>query len=468
MSIPNETHRKDQDAEPVQDVMYQKHQKIYVRGVQGFFARWRIIAVFALLGLFYGLPWISWGQRQALLFDLPARKFYLFGLTLWPQDFFLVTMLMAILAFSLFFFTTLGGRLWCGYACPQTVWTEVFIWIDRLFEGDRAQAIKLDKSSWTKEKILRKLGKHAALLLFSLYTGYTFVGYFTPTHDLTRSLVTFSTGPWETFWVFFYGLATYLNAGFMREQVCIYMCPYARFQSAMFDDDTLIISYDDKRGEPRGARRKGSNAKGTDLGDCVDCTLCVQVCPVGIDIRNGLQYQCIACAACLDVCDQVMEKINSPKGLVRYSTQNAMEGKPTRVLRPRVWVYAALLSILIIGMTGVVMQRIPVKVDIIRDRMSLYTETADGLLENSFMIRVINMDDFSHTFKLGVEGMDGLTIVSSQEVTVPAGQVGEFPTRIQADPAKLPKPNNPIQFTLQALDQPALRATHLSRFMGPR
>ena len=291
------------------DTLYRKEPKIYPRQVTGRFARLRVIAVWGLLGLFYLLPWLTIGGKQSVLFDLPARKFYIFGLTFWPQDFIFLTLMLIIAGLSLFFFTALAGRVWCGFACPQTVWTEAFLWIERKVEGDRMKQKKLDAAPMDARKFRIKATKQFLWLAFAAWTGFTFVGYFTPIVELGQRLAMFSLGPWETFWVIFYGFATYGNAGWMREQVCIYMCPYARFQSAMFDKDTLIISYDEGRGEPRGSRKRGTDLSQAGLGDCIDCTLCVQVCPTGIDIRAGLQYQCIGCAACVDVCDQIMDKM---------------------------------------------------------------------------------------------------------------------------------------------------------------
>jgi cytochrome c oxidase accessory protein FixG len=301
---PGATREQNQD---IQAFLYQKRQKIYPREVHGIFARLRVVAVCVLLGLYYGVPWLTWNGQQAVLFDLPARQFHLFGVTFWPQDFFYLTCLLIIAALSLFFFTALAGRVWCGYACPQTVWTETFLWIERLIEGDRPQQMKRDKAPWTTHKVAIKSAKHAVWLIYALFTGITFVGYFVPIRELFVNFAAFDLSGWEWFWIGLYGFATYGNAGWMREQVCIYMCPYARFQSAMFDKNTLIISYDKQRGEPRGGRKRSIDAKAQGLGDCIDCTLCVQVCPTGIDIRNGLQYQCISCAACVDACDQVME-----------------------------------------------------------------------------------------------------------------------------------------------------------------
>ncbi|UCE89298.1 MAG: cytochrome c oxidase accessory protein CcoG, partial [Pseudomonadota bacterium] len=380
------------DADGLSEELYAKHQKIYPRQVHGLFRNLRVSGVLTLLGLYYIVPWLRWDNRQAVLLDLPARQFHIFGITFWPQDFIYFALLLIIAAIALFFFTTLAGRLWCGYACPQTVWTEIFQWMERWVEGDRPKQMKRDRAPWTPKKVYIKGAKHALWLAFSAWTGYTFVGYFTPILELGTKIGSLSTGPWETFWVLFYGAATYLNAGWMREQVCIYMCPYARFQGAMFDPDTLVISYDPARGEPRGARRRTEDHKARGLGDCIDCTLCVQVCPTGIDIREGLQYQCIGCAACVDVCDDVMDRMGYPRGLVRYTTENAMEGRTTRVLRPRVLIYTVLLAV-IVGAWGYgLATRVPLGLDIIRDRNVLFRETREGYIENVYTLKVVNMD----------------------------------------------------------------------------
>ena len=333
----------DPQEESVEISLFKKREKIYPRHVSGIFAKLRITGVLGLLGLYYIVPWFNYDGRQAVLFDLPDRKFYIFDWIFWPQDFIYLACLLVVAALSLFLFTALAGRLWCGYACPQTVWTEVFLWIERKIEGDRPKQIKLDKSPWSRQKLLIKGSKHTAWILFALFTGFTFVGFFTPIRELSFNLLTFDLGPWEAFWLFFYSFATYGNAGWMREQVCMYMCPYARFQSAMFDDNTLVVTYDAERGENRGSRKKTDDYKAKGLGDCIDCTMCVQVCPTGIDIRNGLQYECIGCAACIDVCNTVMDKMGYPKGLIRYSTENAMSGAETKIIRPRVIVYATLI-----------------------------------------------------------------------------------------------------------------------------
>jgi cytochrome c oxidase accessory protein FixG len=454
------------DAE-IEQALFAKREKIFPREVHGLFAALRIAAIIALLGIFYGLPWLSWDGRQSVLFDLPARKFYIFGLTFWPQDFLYLTFLLIIAAMALFFFTALAGRLWCGYACPQTVWTDTFLWIERLVEGDHRKQMRLDKAAMDARKVRIKATKHLLWIVFSLFTGFTFVSYFTPAKVLGHELLSLNLGPWEMFWMFFYGFATYGNAGWMREQVCIYMCPYARFQSAMFDDDTLVVSYDKQRGDPRGARRSSTDHRRDGLGDCINCTLCVQVCPTGIDIRNGLQYQCIGCSACIDACDDVMDKMNYPKGLVRYTTQNALQGKTTRILRPRIFIYGFILLTLIAIFTHSVLTRVPLGLDVIRDRNQLYRETR-GLIENVYTLKILNMDDHAHTYHLSVSGIEGIIMEAEQEtIHVESGQVQDLPIRLQADESNLGKRSNDISFSLSAVDNETLKVTEHARFLGP-
>ncbi|WP_405231491.1 cytochrome c oxidase accessory protein CcoG [Lentisalinibacter salinarum] len=447
--------------------LYRSEEKIHAREVDGTFARLRKVAVFVLLGIFYGLPWITWEGRQAILFDLPARKFHLFDLTLWPQDFIFLALLLIIAALSLFFFTALAGRLWCGFACPQTVWTEVFVWMEQWTEGKYSQRKKLDKAPWTKEKLLRKGSKQFLWITFALFTGLTFVGYFTPIRELLVSFATFSLGPWEAFWVLFYGFATYGNAGYMREQVCKYMCPYARFQSAMFDRDTLIITYDADRGEPRGSRRRGVDPQEVGLGDCIDCTMCVQVCPTGIDIREGLQYECIACAACIDACDDVMERMGYPKKLIKYSTQHAMDGEKTRVLRPRVIVYAVLLSILMGAFVYALSQRSALTVDVIRDRNALYREVGDGFIENSYQLKLINKTDRAHSYEIDVAGIEGARVeVPNGDIRIPSGEVLGVPVIVRA-PREAVRGVSEVTFTLQAEDDATITQSRETKFVAP-
>jgi cytochrome c oxidase accessory protein FixG len=443
--------------------MYASEPKIHPREVDGRFQRLRLAAVWLLLGLFYLAPWLRWDGRQAVLFDLPARKFYILGLSFWPQDFVYLAMLLMIAAFALFFFTALAGRLWCGYACPQTVWTEVFIAIERWCEGDRLRRIKLDAAPWTREKLLRKSAKHTLWVVFALWTGFTFVGFFTPIRVLAAEVATFSLGGWEWFWSLFYAFATWGNAGFLREQVCKYMCPYARFQGAMFDRDTLIIAYDGARGEPRGARRKGTQSA---LGDCIDCTICVQVCPTGIDIRDGLQYECIACGACVDACDGVMDRMGYPRGLVRYATLNSLEQKPRRVLRPRIVIYASILLGLLGGFAWSVANRTPLIVDVLRDRNALYRELGDGAIENAYTLKIVNKDARAHSYRISVEGVDGLRLgAGSETVEVDAEGVATVAVTLRADAGRVHGARE-ISFEVRAVDADFVRR-QASRFIAP-
>ena len=336
--------------------MYEKQPEIYPRAVSGWFATWRWTFVWLTQILFYGLPWLQWSGRQAVLFDLEAQRFYILGLVLYPQDLIFLAALLVLSALALFFFTAVAGRLWCGYTCPQTVYTEIFMWVERKIEGDRVARMRLDQAPWSAAKLARKSAKQAAWLAIGLFTGFSFVGYFTPIRELGQAVLAFDVSAWNAFWILFYGAATYGNAGYLREQMCKYMCPYARFQSALIDKDSLIITYDQARGDPRGSRSRKASPAAQGLGDCVDCTLCVQVCPTGIDIRNGLQNECIGCAACIDVCDGVMDRMGYAKGLIRYSTENGVRHGWTRLqmfkraLRPRVLIYGAVLSAASVGL----------------------------------------------------------------------------------------------------------------------
>jgi cytochrome c oxidase accessory protein FixG len=449
------------------DSLYRKEPKIYPRQVSGRFARLRVVAVWVLLGLFYLLPWIDVSGKQSMLFDLPARKFYIFGLTFFPQDFVYLALLLITAGLSLFFFTALAGRLWCGYACPQTVWTEVFIWIERLIEGDRAKRMKLDASPWNAEKILRKVAKQFVWVVFAAWTGFTFVGFFTPIRELGGHVVNLALGPWETFWIIFYSLATYGNAGFLREQVCKYMCPYARFQSAMFDKDTLVISYDPDRGEPRGGRRKSVDRAEAGLGDCINCTLCVQVCPTGIDIRDGLQYECIACAACIDVCDQVMDKMDYPRGLIRYTTEHALKHKTGHVVRPRIIVYGLLLLILVSGTLWSMTNRIPLRADLIRDRNALYRELPGGIVENVYTLKITNMDDKPHHYEMKVLNNDAVVIDLARPIDLSAEENTGISVRLRIPRTEGQGVQN-LDIELQSSDDPSIRRVIKAKALMPQ
>jgi cytochrome c oxidase accessory protein FixG len=460
----------DEQNIPVKDVeqsLYAKREKIYPRIVLGTFTRLKALSGLILLGIFYIFPWIQWGDRQAVLFDLPARQFHIFGLSFWPQDFIYLAFLLIIAAMSLFFFTTLAGRLWCGYACPQTIWTDAFLWMERLVEGDRPQQMKLDKAPMSFRKFRIKFTKQFLWIAFALFTGFTFVGFFTPIRELSTSILTFDLSGWETFWLFFYGFATYGNAGFMREQVCTYMCPYARFQSAMFDKDTMIIAYDEKRGEPRGSRKRNEAPSEKGLGDCINCTLCVQVCPTGIDIRDGLQYQCISCSACVDVCDDVMDKMGYQRGLIRYTTEHALKGEKTTILRPRIFVYATILLVLTMGLGYSISQRVGLELDVLRDRSALYKETSEGHIKNIYTLKITNKDNQDHTYDLSVTGIEGIQLFKPDTISVESGKVQNVTVSLVADPEQLKTRSAEVMFTLTAQDKKSLTLTEDARFLSP-
>jgi len=448
------------DNEELQETLIEVHKKIYPRAVSGWFASWRVLLIFITQLLYYGTPWLSWNGRQAVLFDLTARKFYIYGMVFWPQDFIYLTVLLLISAFSLFLFTAVAGRLWCGYACPQTVYTEIFLWIERKIEGDAIARKRLDQAPLSIRKFGLKFSKHAIWIALALWTGFTLVGYFVPIHELSSALWQSAIGPWETFWILFYALATYGNAGWLREQVCKYMCPYARFQGVMFDRDTLVITYDEKRGEPRGSRGKNVDYKAKGLGDCIDCNICVQVCPTGIDIRDGQQYECIGCAACIDGCNQVMDKMGYARGLIRYATLNSVNENfgwremIKRVFRPRVLLYTIILWSIIIA-TGITLwNRNPIKVDVIRDRGSMSREVEGGLIENVYRLHVMNTQEKSQRFVVHVTGLDGMKIVGlPQSLNIDSATSKTIAMNVRVDPSNAAKGTTRIEFQIIAVDE---------------
>jgi len=453
--------------------LYEVRRKIYPRAVTGWYARWRWALVWITQLVFYGLPWLSWGNRPAVLFDLEARRFFLFGLVLYPQDFIYLTALLVISALGLFLFTAVAGRLWCGYACPQTVYTEIFMWIERRIEGDRVARMRLDRAPASAAKLARKAAKHAAWFGVALWTGITFVGYFTPIDQLLAGIVTLTLGPWQSFWVLFYGFATWGNAGFMREQVCKYMCPYARFQSVMFDKDTMVITYDRERGEPRGSRSRKVDPASLGLGSCVDCDVCVHVCPTGIDIRDGLQIECIGCAACIDGCDQVMDRMGYARGLIRYTTQNALDDKLDRraiwrrVLRPRVLVYSAVLLAITIAVFAHLALRAPLKADVMRDS-ALGREVESGMIENSYRVQITNPSERTRRFRIVAGGIDTVFIAGDDEFDVEAAGVRMVPVSVRIEPEQGARGSNPIVFRVEAVDDTSVAVEARSTFFVPR
>ena len=446
--------------------LYQKREKIYTRAIEGFYQRLRLYTGWPLLLGYFLLPWVNLGERQAMLFDLPERKFHILWLTFWPQDLVMLAWLLMISAFLLFTVTVWAGRVWCGYSCPQTVWTAIFMWIEQKFEGSRNARMKLDKEPLSFTKFRKRFMKHAGWLFVAFMTGFTFVGYFTPIRELFPDLISGNAGSWATVWVGLFTVGTYVNAGWMREQVCTYMCPYARFQSVMFDRDTLIVSYDAARGEPRGSRKR-TGEKDDNLGDCIDCELCVQVCPTGIDIRDGLQYKCIGCALCIDACDSIMEKMGYEPGLVSYTSENKLEGKPSKVLRPRLIGYILVMTIMVGAFTTKLLTRDMVDITILRERNQLYVEAPGGMIDNVYKIHLSNLDPEDRTFRLEFTGIEGVEIIGNQLVTVEGGELAQLTLRVRANPLELSLPATPVTFAATRVDDESVTIESESRFIKP-
>lgn len=436
--------------------LYEAHKKVYPRDISGYFKNLRWLTIWITQIVFYGMPWLQWNDRQAMLLDISTHRFYIFGLVLYPQDLIYLVVILIISALALFLFTAVAGRLWCGFSCPQSVYTEIFLWIERKIEGDRSTRMRLDSIKFGFKKFYKKSLKHVAWISFSMFTGFTFLGYFSPIRDLMHSIIEYRLSPWETFWICFYGFATYGNAGFLREQVCKYMCPYARFQSAMFDNDTLIVTYDQERGEPRSGRSRKVDAKKTGLGDCIDCSFCVQVCPTGIDIRNGLQYECISCGLCVDACNSIMDKMHYPRGLIRFSTHNGVEQHWSqhqiiqKILRPRVLIYTGLLLLLCVGFVASLAMRVPFKVDVIRDRGVMSRLVSDGKVENVYRLQITNASEKPETYRISVEGIKGLSIASDGIFTVGPAESRMVAVSLQIEDGSIKSGSHPIEFEIEA------------------
>jgi cytochrome c oxidase accessory protein FixG len=449
---------------------YEKHKTVYMKEVKGWWNTWRWALVWFTQLVFYGTPWLQWNDRQAVLLHLAERKFYLFGLVLWPQDVFYLALLLIISAYALFLFTAVAGRLFCGYACPQTVYTEIFMWIERRIEGDRSARMKLDNGPMNARKIRLKTVKHLIWIAIALWSGLTLVAYFTPVSELWAE-APYNFSGWELFWIFFYAGFFYMQAGFLREQVCKYMCPYARFQGVMFDPDTLVITYDPERGEPRGARKKAANS--AKQGDCVDCGLCVVVCPTGIDIRQGQQYECIGCGACIDACDPVMEKIGKPRGLIRYTTENALakhfsaKDVLSHILRPRIVIYTAILVAISVASAWSLATRVPLKVDIIRDRSTLSREADDGRIENVYFLKIMNTTEERKRYFLSVEGMEGIELIGEPGVEVASAENHEVTVIVRVPPESGKKGANQIFFNIKAENNDKIAVHEKASFLMP-
>ena len=441
-------------------------QKIQPRSFSGVYRRLRIAGGLVLFALYFGVAWLDWGGRQAVLWDLAEKKFHIFSATFWPEDLVLLAAILLICAFGLFFLTVLAGRVWCGYACPQSVWTWVFLWAERLAEGDRNRRLKLDAAPLTANKLARRGMKHGLWLLIGLVTAITFVGYFTPIRGLVADLIAMEASGWAVFWIFFFTSATYLNAGWLREKVCFHMCPYGRFQSSMVDADSLVISYDAARGEPRGSRKKDDLQVSQELGDCIDCQMCVQVCPTGIDIRDGLQMECIGCAACIDACDSIMDKMGYARGLVRYASERDLKGGKTNLLRPRLVGYFVFLALMIGLFSWGVASRPLVTLDVERDR-GMYRYTGGGNIENSYLLKLTNKDSTPRYLVIEVGGFEEFSTTGPGGIVVGAGERVEVPFSVAVPSSSLDSGANDVVFEVSTLNQEGAVITGTTTFLGP-
>ena len=440
--------------------------QIHTRSFTGLFRTLRVVGAGFLFLLFFGTVWLNQEGRQAVLWDLSESKFHIFGATFWPQDFILLSALLIIAAFGLFAITVFAGRVWCGYTCPQSTWTWLFMWCEKITEGDRNQRIKLQASPWSLNKIMRRTLKHTLWLAISVLTALTFVGYFTPIRPLAMELLTLEMAGVSLFWVLFFTGATYINAGWLREAVCMHMCPYARFQSVMFDKDTLAISYDVARGESRGPRKRGVAPAQAGLGDCIDCQMCVQVCPTGIDIRDGLQMECIGCAACIDACDSVMDKMGYARGLVRYTSEHELQGGKTRLLRPRLIGYALVLVVMIGALVAALDQRSMVSLDVIKDR-GLFRENSQGQIENIYSLKIINKTQHTQHYRVQLQDAEGFQLQGKTGLTLAPGEIIDVPVSVALLAERPTSSSQAITFEVIDTDEPSVRSVAKSRFVAP-
>lgn len=439
---------------------------IHTRSFTGLFRTLRLSGAGFLFLAFFGTVWLNWGGRQAVLWDLAESKFHIFGATFWPQDFILLSALLIICAFGLFAITVFAGRVWCGYTCPQSSFTWLFMWCEKVTEGERNQRIKLQAAPWSPNKLARRAAKHTLWLGISVLTGLTFVGYFTPIRPLAAELLTWQMGGVSLFWVLFFTGATYINAGWLREAVCMHMCPYARFQSVMFDKDTLTISYDAARGEHRGPRKREVKPADVGLGDCIDCHLCVQVCPTGIDIRDGLQMECIGCAACIDACDSIMDKMGYARGLVSYTSEHQLQGGKTHLLRPRLIGYSAVLLVMIAALVVALVQRPMVSLDVTKDR-GMFRENAQGLIENIYSLKVINKTQQRQDYRLELVDAEGFQLQGKTEISLAPGEISDVPVSVALLADKPASSSQTLRFKVTDVDEPWVYSAADSRFVAP-
>ena len=427
--------------------LFAKRVRVYPQRVKGRFRRLKWAVMAATLAVYYLTPWIRWDRgieapHQAVLIDFPARRFYFFFIELWPQEIYYVTGLLILAAVALFLTTSLAGRVWCGYTCPQTVWTDLFMLVERWIEGDRNARMRLDKAGWSADKVVKKCGKHAAWLLIAVATGGAWVFYFADAPTLAGQLLRFEASTTAYGFIALFTFTTYALGGIAREQVCTYMCPWPRIQGAMLDEESLVVTYHPARGEPRGPHKQGQSWEGH--GHCVDCNQCVAVCPTGIDIRNGQQLECITCALCIDACDSVMDKVGLPRGLISYDTLANMdrrakgEAPRLRLIRPRTLLYAAVIALVGAIMLYALATRETLDLSALHDRNPLYVTLANGDVRNAYTIKLLNKQHEERHYQLTVEGLKGasLDIVGvthgTATLAVPADSLRSFRVLVTA------------------------------------
>ncbi|MEA3405100.1 MAG: cytochrome c oxidase accessory protein CcoG [Pseudomonadota bacterium] len=444
---------------------------VHAKRIPGVFRKAKWIIASMWIALFVG-PYLRWDGHQALLFDLPNRQFHIFGLTILPQDIWVLAMILLFFSLLLAASTAIAGRLWCGYACFHTVWTDVFTWIEEKIEGQPNKRMKLDEAPMSFDKLKKKLPKHAIWLFIGLATSFSFVAYFTDALDLWARLFSFEWGTTETTVIVVLGVATYFFAGILREQVCIGFCPYARIQGAMYDTETVVPTYDQNRGEPRGRmKRVKPGEEAPDLGDCIDCNLCVAVCPTGVDIRRGQQFGCITCGLCIDACDSVMEKIKKPKGLIRYASLAEFSGKqlPAIWKRPRVVVYTGIMGFAGAMILWGLLTMSPIDVKALHERAPLFVQMSDGTIQNKWVMKVVNKSNQPMQAQISVHGPEGLTYVVDREaLDIQAGNVGATDLFVKIPKKLLTDVNTPVIIKVVDLNNPAIVEEYNATFIGPR
>ncbi len=451
--------------------LYARHQKIHPKLAHGLFRRIKWGLLFLTLGVYYALPWVRWDRgpdlpNQAVLADMANSRFYFFFLEVWPQELYYITGLLVLAALGLFLVTAIAGRVWCGYFCPQTVWTDLMVAFERLWQGDRNARILLDKQPWGLSKIFKKGMTHLSWLLIGASTGGAWVFYFADAPTLAGQLVN-GTAPFQAYlFIGIFTATTYGLGGIAREQVCIYMCPWPRIQGAMLDRDSLLITYRDFRGEPRGPLRKSQGFEGR--GDCIDCKACVAVCPMGIDIRDGAQLECITCGLCIDACDEIMDKVGRPRGLVAYDTYSSLEseaqGGPLKIrpIRPRTMIYVVLMSVVAAAMAFGLSRRTVLEVNVLHDREPLYVALSDGSIRNGFTFKILNKRYETRKVHIGTSDLDGakLTVIGLPEgadpvVDVAPDDLRELRVYVAVPPShtgKLAKDHNPFKFVVRDME----------------